>query len=522
MTKGGGVACGAGRHHRAACHLGIVDEDSITEPCHPLAALGKGQLVQSRWQAVAPCFTPLAQGGNMHVVPCLGLELPQWLRSTMGALRSLRSSARTLLPLEHRCQGAIEPPRWWACALRQDSTPRVTARLPSRRPPGPPLRPFPCMGAEGRGAQDPAEVLPHEGVPGLRGGLARGAALTAGEASRIGTAPTAVIMVAGGHGATAARASTRTTAAQATEYRGIRRSVSSGPVPVPMPAGRGRPREATPVEVGARRRPRPAATGQRVPPLGGGHVGLAAALRPLIPAGSLAGVGLPGQQWLPHASLDGGQTPAAGLTRAVGLTPSALGRSSPRQERATAPCGWAPSAPALGPHGPLVRGHGGADESQEVSRRRIASGPLAPRDATAAWGECVAPEPLRPRVPCEAIGRRPQPACQGGHRRRVPASVKTGTLARGAAGAVIALEGRVCHRPRRLARHGGVQAAAVWRHRLRLWRTTGRDTQGESDCHGLPPEAAMAQGGGLRCVPSPMAAGTGRQNPPVVHRHAGL
>ena len=165
MTKGGGFACGACRHHRAACHLGIVDEDSITEPCHPLAALGKGQLVQSRWQAVAPCFTPLAQGGNMHVVPCLGLELPQWLRSTMGALRSLRSSARTLLPLEHRCQGAIEPPRWWACALRQDSTPRVTARLPSRRPPGPPLRPFPCMGAEGRGRSGPGRGPAPRGRP---------------------------------------------------------------------------------------------------------------------------------------------------------------------------------------------------------------------------------------------------------------------------------------------------------------------------------------------------------------------
>ena len=104
MTKGGGFAFGACRHHRADFHLGIVDNDPINEPFHQVSALGKGQLVQSRLQALAKCFNPLAQGGNVHVLLCLGIALPQVRRSTLLALRYLLSSARKLLPLDHLCQ----------------------------------------------------------------------------------------------------------------------------------------------------------------------------------------------------------------------------------------------------------------------------------------------------------------------------------------------------------------------------------------------------------------------------------
>jgi hypothetical protein len=132
-------------------------------------------------QALAQCCNTLAQGGNMHVLLGLGLELPQWLRYTMWALRHLLSSARTLLPLDHLCQGSIAPPRVVACELRQHITQRLTARVQGLGPPGPPRRPCQCMGDEGRVAQDPAEVLPHECVQDLRGGIARRAALTEGE-----------------------------------------------------------------------------------------------------------------------------------------------------------------------------------------------------------------------------------------------------------------------------------------------------------------------------------------------------
>jgi hypothetical protein len=80
MTKRGGFALRACRHHLADFHLSIVDDDPINEQFHQLSALGKGQLVQSRVQALAKGFNPLAQGGNVHVLLGLSIELPQLLR----------------------------------------------------------------------------------------------------------------------------------------------------------------------------------------------------------------------------------------------------------------------------------------------------------------------------------------------------------------------------------------------------------------------------------------------------------
>jgi hypothetical protein len=64
---------------------------------------------------------------------------------------------------------------------------------------------------------------------------------------------------------------------------------------------------------------------------------------------------------LHHGSLDWVNAYAAGIARAVGIKPIAIGGSSPRKTLATAPFGLAPSAHALGNQGPLVLGHGGAD-----------------------------------------------------------------------------------------------------------------------------------------------------------------
>ena len=151
--------------------------------------------------------------------------------------------------------------------------------------------------------------------------------------------------------------------------------------------------------------------------------------------------------------------------------------------------------------------------------RILTHGPLDKRATAATWGEFIAQEPLMPLVPGAAIGGSDQDAGKGGQRGPVSESVKTGTLERGATGAIIALEVLVGNMPSRLERHVGVQAAALLLNRLRLLLTTGRDTHGESDVHGMPPDDAMAQGSCLRSVPSPIAEGTGMQNPTVVHRH---
>jgi hypothetical protein len=104
-----------------------------------------------------------------------------------------------------------------AFELRQDITQRLTARVQSLGQPSPHLRPFEFMSDEGGIAQDTAEILPHEGVQDLRGGIARRAALAEGQPQRISTAPAEVIMVAGMQRATTAREPTLATADEAAE-----------------------------------------------------------------------------------------------------------------------------------------------------------------------------------------------------------------------------------------------------------------------------------------------------------------
>src|SRR5215831_949760 len=130
----------------------------------------------------------------------------------------------------------------------------------------------------------------------------------------------------------------------------------------------------------------------------------------------------------------------------------------------------------------------------------LTHGPLDTRDPPAPWDECVAQEQLMDIVPGAASGRSHPSAFTGGHRGPGAASGQTGTLAGGAAGAVSAIDRLVCHMPIRGERHVGVPTAEVWLHRLRLVLTTGRDTPVESDCQGMPPEDAMAQGDGRRSV----------------------
>jgi hypothetical protein len=499
MTKGGGFAVGACRHHRADFHLGIIDDDPINEPFHQVSALGKCQRVQSRLQALTKCFHTLTQGGNVHGLLCLGIALPQWLREALLALRHLLASARNLLPLDHLRQVSIEQPRLLAFELRQDITQRLTARVQGLGQPGPHLRPFPFMGDEGRGAQDTAEVLPHACVQDRRGGRARGAALTAGEPQRLRTAPTEVIMVAGLERTTAAREATRTTADEAAESRGISGRVPTGHWHVTMQAvlgsckgllpDHGRHRHGHPLlrwsglltlarprglqsgcAPACRRGASPATLGharggrraQKAPyrsdmpafaTPGRGHGGLAEARRSLRPAWGLAGVGIPGKHVLHHGRWHGVKTHAAGIARAVGIEPRALRRSSPREKLTTAPFGLAPASHALGNQGPLVLGHGGADVSKQLIMRISTPGPLDTRDATASLGAFVDQEHLLHIVTRAAIGRRQQHACKGGQRRPISEALKTGALEGGATLAVITGDVLVGHRPIGARRH---------------------------------------------------------------------
>jgi hypothetical protein len=501
------------------------------------------------------------------VVLCLGIALPPGLRSTRLALRPRLSAACTRLPRAPLREGESEPPRVWAFELRQAITPRLTARVQGLGPPRPPLGPFPGLGDEGRGAEDPAAGRPHERGSALRGGLAGWAARTEGAPQRRRAAPTAVIRGAGRAGTPTARAAPLPTAAQAAESSGIRRRVPTGHGHGPMPArlggftGRltapGRPRPGHPRLRGRgrltlarpHRRPRglaragrrggrpaprgnarggrrapPAPAGSTLPafaPPGGRQVGRAAALRHLRPACSLARVGRPGNPGRHHGRWHGGKPPAAGRARAGRGEQGPLRGSRPRKTRATAPCGWAPSGQARGQPGPRVRGPGGAALEAPGSLRLIPHGPRATRAPPASLGEGVAPEPLRPIVTSSASGRRHEPACTGRHRRPLAEARKPRALAGGAPLAVITGAGLGGPRPIGGRRPVSAETPALLGHRLGWLLTPGRATHGERHCQGRPPADVLAQDGGLGGGPSSLAEGPGMPTPPGVHRPAG-
>lgn len=567
MTKGGGLACGPRGPHRADCHLGIVDDDTRNASCHPVSALSTRQLVHSRWQALPTGCDALGQGCALAVRLGLGLALPPWRHAAMVPLRPRLSSARTRLAVAPLREVYSEPPRLVACAWCQDSPPRVPARVPGLGHPCPPLRPGPCRRAASRLPQDAAAGLPPQGVHSLGGRRARRAARAAGEPPCRRTASAAGSRGAGGQRATAARAPTLTTTDQAAESirRGCR--VSARPGPMTRQARRGHcdgrvaaagwHRDGPPRRRGGRLLPRaraPRLPGSCAPPgrrgaapatggdsrvarrasqapsrgampawatPGRGPLGRAAARGHWLPAGRLAGGGLPGTHGRHHGRVDRGKAPTAGSPRTGRSAPRARGRAGPRQPRAAAERGWAAPAPALGQPGPRIRSHGRADVSQPVRRRRIPPGPRDTRAPTTAVGACGAAEPWRPLVACDASRGGNHPPCSGGQGDALPAASQPGTLAGGPAVALSTLEGRVGPLPRGRRRHVSPSTTAWLCTRLGLWWTRRGNPGVERDGPGPPPADALGQACGLRHCPSPSAEGTGRPKPTVVPRQAG-
>src|SRR4030095_6621174 len=74
--------------------------------------------------------------------------------------------------------------------------------------------------------------------------------------------------------------------------------------------------------------------------------------------------------------------------------------------------------------------------------------------------------------------------------------------------------------PRGLGRHIRAKPGQLLCNRRRLLWTGGRDTDIQGSFHGIPPVGVMAQDTCLRRGPSPMAAGTDRRHPTVVHRRS--
>jgi hypothetical protein len=233
-------------------------------------------------------------------------------------------------------------------------------------------------------------------------------------------------------------------------------------------------------------------------------------------------VGRPGKHWGYDRSVSGGTLHPARLTGSVRSEQGAIRGAGPGQPLAAPPCGVASSPPALGPQGPLLRRDRTATLQEPWIMGSIPQGTLDTRDPTPTLGEFLAQEPLGHIVTCETIRGGAQDTFKSGQGRPIPEAIETGAVAFGPALAVVAralLGGDV---PSGVRRPRVVEATQWMCNRLLLLLTRRRDTGGQSDFHGRPPDDALEQDDGLRSVPSPSAEGTGMHHPPVVPRHAVL
>jgi len=238
-----------------------------------------------------------------------------------------------------------------------------------------------------------------------------------------------------------------------------------------------------------------------LPALGRGNLDRAEALGDCVEADGRLRVGLPGTHVLHAGGLDGGNLEPARLPGPLGIEQRAIGRTRPRPQLPATPLGLATPSHPLGNQCARILRHGSTHLQEQLLVGGLTHGALDTCDPTATLSECIHEEHLMHRVARSTIWGRAQDPCQGGHGGPVPAALETGAIELGPALALIALDVLVGARPSGVRRHVVVEAAQWVCNRLRLVLPRCRDTGVQSDCHGMPPDDARAQGCCLLRVP---------------------
>jgi hypothetical protein len=199
MTKRDGFSLEARGDHIANLHLTAGDDDVIDEQFHQLSALGKGQLVQGGLQPPAKGLEPLGQGGDIHLLLRLSLELAQLLGQAVLGVRHLLSFAFELITPDDLGQVDLQQPGLLPFELREGFMQGLPSGLQGLGQPFAAMGTRQFMGDERGFGQDLAEILPDQRVQGPSRGKACGTALAPGRPQGIGPAATAIIGIAWGN-----------------------------------------------------------------------------------------------------------------------------------------------------------------------------------------------------------------------------------------------------------------------------------------------------------------------------------
>src|SRR5215510_79718 len=201
MTKRDGFPLRAGGHDVADFHLAVADDDPINEQCGQLSTLSKRQLVECRADAVAKGLDAMGQGGHIHLLLCLEIELAQLLSQPLLGLSHLLVFAFEFVPTDDGGQIDLQQARLLPFQLRQGLPQRLAPGVEGVRQPLPALGPCQFMSNQSGLSQHPTEILPHERVQGMGRGIARRAAVVGSCAQGIASPPTSIVGIAGGEGA---------------------------------------------------------------------------------------------------------------------------------------------------------------------------------------------------------------------------------------------------------------------------------------------------------------------------------
>ena len=138
---------------------------------------------------------PLRERDHINVLLRLGCELPELLREAVLGLTQLLPFAGKLLVLNHFGQVDFQQARLLSLQLGESRAEGVLAGLQCLREPSTSLGTLQFLGDERRVGQDLTEILPDEGIQGLRPNKPGGTSCPQRGAQRVSTSPAPIVAV---------------------------------------------------------------------------------------------------------------------------------------------------------------------------------------------------------------------------------------------------------------------------------------------------------------------------------------
>jgi hypothetical protein len=240
------------------------------------------------------------------------------------------------------------------------------------------------------------------------------------------------------------------------------------------------------------------------PPAWSGDVGIRKALGDAVQRGPGLWVGIPGEDLGHHRGFDRVDPQAPGIAGALGSHEIAIRWHAPRPQLATAQPGLAAASHPVGDEGALVLGHRAPDLEEELIVGILTHGPLQKFHLAPPRCQFLEEAHVMDIVPGHAVSQ----------------AIQAGTVELGSAIAVITVDVLLCKMPVGPSREVLAQASPLLLNRLGVLLPGGRDTDIPGYFQGTPPAGVMAQDTCLHSYPSPIAEGTGRPYPTVVHRRS--